>query len=154
MQALLYSDMSILVVDMDEVRSLAQRHSIEMGLERLRVVGQYVGSWWDAGRLRLEFGNVSGLASAGGRAVLDASESALERVRRARAGLVEGAVCDVRCCVMGRDVEVMELRVLTLREVQALGEFLAGDAGREFMSLSSGALQHAGHDRRDDEDGR
>lgn len=54
---------------------------------------------------------------------------------------------------MGRDVEVMELRVLTLREVQALGEFLAGDAGREFMSLSSGALQHAGHDRRDDEDG-
>lgn len=121
-----------------------------MGLNRIRVVGRYWGQRWDAGRAELEFGTVTELLDipADGQEFrhventhieLGMAERLFEWVFvKGRGSIQEGQVCDLRCCVVDGDVEIMELRVLGARETRALAQFLHSEDGRTFLQLSQG----------------
>lgn len=52
---------------------------------------------------------------------------------------IEGDVLDMRCCVVQGTIEIMHFRVLALKELNAITQFLNSDEGHLFLNMSGRA---------------
>lgn len=50
-----------------------------------------------------------------------------------------GDVVDLRCCIMDSRVEIMDMKLLKLREVTQLKQFLDSSVGQRFLEISKGS---------------
>ncbi|SCU82664.1 LAME_0C02300g1_1 [Lachancea meyersii CBS 8951] len=132
--------MSLLIVDMRQVRLLAAKNRSELGMERLRVIGQCIGirsHQDDADKMQLMLQNVKELNHD---CVACAEISVGEENRSSGCWtdgtLVEGSVCDVRCCIIEGRVEAMDVRVWSLGELKTFKEFWHSDVGQRWRRVS------------------
>ncbi|SCU79281.1 LAFA_0B01992g1_1 [Lachancea sp. 'fantastica'] len=132
--------MSLVVVDMQKVRVLAAKNRSVLGIERLRVIGQCVGvnsQHEDADEVQLVLQNLKELdQEIGGPLEISVSEEGRCGRCWTDGTLIEGSVCDVRCCIVEGRVEAMDVRVWSLAELRAFKEFWQSDVGAKWRRIS------------------
>ncbi|CEP62713.1 uncharacterized protein LALA0_S06e02014g [Lachancea lanzarotensis] len=131
--------MSLVIVDMRKVFDLAQKNGSVLGVDRLRVIGQCVGIKSlpdDADKLQLVLQNLKELDQDTGYTVeISVSEEACYGSCWTNGTLIEGSVCDVRCCVVEGRVEAMDVKVWSLAELRAFKEFWKSEEGVKWRQM-------------------